>query len=691
MDLKELFRNNLKYTLKEIQKKVNLDLETLISQLKLLEEQGIIMEIDNHYQLLPNNYTVKEIRGLKNGHGIFYLDDEKYTIHPLDLNGALNKDLCLFVYDKITHRAKVKKILKRANDLLVAEFQNHELKVYGETIDYKLNIPLSEMKKLVEGNRVLIKINNECGDLQGHIVEVIGHKDDPDIDLKQIALSKSFALDFSEKAMAELEAIPHEVQEIDLKDRLDLREELIYTIDNDHTKDMDDAISVTINEKGNFILGVHIADVSRYVKYKSALFDEAFTRGTSLYMLNSVIPMLPKYLSNGICSLNPNVDRLTKSCIMEIDQNGHIIDYKIVKSVINSKKKMSYSKVNEVLEKGIIPQDYVPFVENLKIAEQLSNILSRVNGQRGYIDFANNDLEVILDEKNKPLEFVMPKQATAEKMIENFMLQANETIASNYCWYPFIYRIHEMPEEEILEEIFDFLRKLDCKIPYVKNYSNPKTIQGILKNLINDPNFKIISKFILKGMKKARYSSHNVGHFALAYEKYTHFTSPIRRLCDLMVHYLIDMYDNPNLAIEELNNIEQLLSEVSIQASSKERKADEAENEANMMKMAEYMESHIGEYFKGKIINITPSKIYVETNNIIGIVKFSNIEGDFFIFNFDTFTLIGKTTKRVLKIGDEIVLKVLDASKEKRTIDFQICKQSSLNKDKTKTLSINKS
>ena len=683
MELKELFKDNIKLTLKEIQKRTNLDLETLITKLKLLEEQGMIIEINNYYQLLPSNHIVKEIKGLRNGYGVFYLNNKKYTIHKLDLNGALNNDLCLFIYDKVTYRTKKKKIIKRANDLLIAEVKDDKLEVISRKLDHNISIPVKEMKRLVNGNRILIRLNNECGDLQGNIVEIIGHKDDPDIDLKQIALSKSFALNFSEKAINELENIPSTVTNEELKGRLDLRDKLIYTIDCNHTKDMDDAISIEINERGNFILGVHIADVSHYVKYRSALFEEAFARGNSLYMLNSAIPMLPKYLSNGICSLNPNVDRLTKSSIMEIDQNGNIIDYKIVKSVINSKKKMSYSKVNQILEKNIIPPDYIPFVENLKIAKQLSDILSRVNFNRGYIDFQNNDLEVIMDKKNKPLKFITPRQATAEKMIENFMLVANETVANHYCWYPFIYRIHEIPDNEILESVFEFLRKLGYQIPYIKNFSNPKTVQGILKNLIDDKNFKIISKFILEGMKKARYSSQNTGHFALAYEKYTHFTSPIRRLCDLIVHYLIDMYENPNLTMADFDELENLLNGTSIQASFKERKAEEAEYEANVMKMAEYMENHINELFIGKITNIMSSGIDVETNNIIGSVKFSDIEGDFFIFNHENFTLTGKSTKRILKIGDRVILRVLKASKERRTIDFQICKQTSLTKGKT--------
>ena len=680
-ELKELFLENKKYTFKEIKKILNIDEETLYNQLQVLEEQGIIIESNGTFQKIPNNCVVSKIKICKNGCGVFYLDKDKYQIHPNDLNYALNNDLCLFLIDKETKQAKVKKIIKRSDNLVVCEFIDNKFKMYGG--NYFIDIPDKETKKLVEGSRVLIRLKNNG--LCGNIVEIIGHKDDPDIDLKHIAIKNTFCLSFSQDAIDELEKIPHEVREDDLKDRLDLRDKLIYTIDCDNTKDMDDAISIEINEKGNYVLGVHIADVSHYIKYGSALFKDAYQRGTSVYMLNSVIPMIDKSLSNGICSLNPNVDRLTKSCIMEIDQNGNIVDYQIVKSVINSKKKMKYSEVNKILEENKIIPSYEPFVENLRLAQQLSIILSRNIQEKGYINFQSNDLNISLDENGKPLEFVINNQRTAEKIIENFMLLANQTVATNYCWMPFIYRVHETPDEEVLKKIFDFLRIIHYKIPSVKRFDNPKIIQGILKKFSCDENFKIISNFILRGMKKARYSDYNLGHFALSFDNYTHFTSPIRRLCDLMVHILIDKYNDPNITQEELKELETILSDVSNQASMKEVKAIEAEREANMMKMAEYMEDHIGEYFNGKIINISASGITIEVNNIIGHAKIFNIKGDLYQFDPNSFIVKGRKTKDCYQIGDNVRIKVLSASKEYRTIDFEICQK--LTKQKTLRLS----
>ena len=676
-ELKELFLGNKKYTFKEIKKILNIDDETLYNQLQFLEEQGIIIESNGIFQKIPNNYVVSKIKICKNGCGVFYLDKDKYQIHPNDLNYALNNDLCLFLIDKETKQAKVKKIIKRSDNLVVCEFIDNRFKMYGG--NSFIDIPDKETKKLVEGSRVLVRLKNNG--LCGNIVEIIGHKDDPDIDLKQIALKNTFCLSFSQDTIDELEKIPHEVKEDDLKDRLDLRDKLIYTIDCDTTKDMDDAISIEINEKGNYVLGVHIADVSHYIKYGSALFRDAYQRGTSVYMLNSVIPMSDKSLSNGICSLNPNVDRLTKSCIMEIDKNGNIVDYQIVKSVINSKKKMKYSEVNKILEENKIIPSYEPFIENLRLAQQLSIILSRNIQEKGYINFQSNDLNISLDENGKPLEFVINNQRTAEKIIENFMLLANQTVATNYCWMPFIYRVHEIPDEEVLKKILDFLRIIHYKIPSVKSFDNPKIIQGILKKFSCDENFKIISNFILRGMKKARYSDYNLGHFALSFDNYTHFTSPIRRLCDLMVHILIDKYNDPNITQEELKELETILNDVSNQASMKEIKAIEAEREANMMKMAEYMEDHIGEYFNGKIINISASGITIEVNNIIGHAKIFNIKGDLYQFDPNLFIVKGRKTKDCYQIGDNVRIKVLSASKEFRTIDFEICQK--LTKQKT--------
>lgn len=671
-ELKGLFVSDKKYSLKQIKKILNVDEETLNNQLLILEEQGTIIESDGIYQKIPNNCIVGKIKIKKNGCGVFYLDKDRYEIHPNDLNYALNNDLCLFIFDKETKQAKVKKIIKRFNNLVVCEFINNKLKIYGGT--KYIEIPSKETKKLVEGSRVLVRIMDDG--LYGNIVEIIGHKDDPDIDLKQIALSNCFCLNFSQEAMDELNKIPSEVKDEELINRLDLRNKLIYTIDCDTTKDMDDAISVEINERGNYVLGVHISDVSHYIKYGSALFKDAYERGTSVYMLDSVIPMIHKYLSNGICSLNPNVDRLTKSCFMEIDKNGNVIDYKIVKSVINSKKKMKYSEVNKILEENISIPSYEPFIDNLKIAKQLNDILTKQNEDRGFINFLSSDLSVKLDDKNKPLEFVNCSQKTAEKIIENFMLLANETVAHNYSWLPFLYRVHEIPDKVILKKMLDLLKIIGYKVPNIKNFDNPKSIQGIIKSLSNNQDFKIISSFILRGMKKARYSNKNLGHFALSYDCYTHFTSPIRRLCDLTVHILIDKYEENNYIIDdETIELEKILSDISMQASYKERKADDAEKEANTMKMAEYMEEHIGEYFNGKIIDISEYGLTIETKNIIGLAKIFNIKGDFYQYDPNTFSVKGRKNKQVFKIGDLVRIKVLNASKEYRTIDFEICQK----------------
>ena len=679
--LKELFCANKKYSFKDLTKLLDVDDETLLSDLNTLEEQGIITVLSDCFQALDkNNYATENIRIYKDC-GVFYFDNIKYKIHLDDINGALKNDLCLFVIDKESKKAKVKKIIKRFNDLVVCELIDNKLKIYGD--NKHVDIPSNECSRLVEGSRVLIKLKNDG--LNGNIVEIIGHKDDPGIDLIQIALSKCFSLDFSEEYLKELEKFPNHVKEDEIKGRLDLRNKLIYTIDCDNTKDMDDAISVEKKENGNYVLGVHIADVSHYVKLGSEIFKEAFKRGNSLYMLNTVIPMIHKFLSNGICSLNPSVDRLTKSCFMEIDKDGNIVDYKIVKSVIRSKKKMKYSEVNKLLEENKMVAGYEPFIDNLKLANELNNILNKARIERGYVKFMSNDLIVELDKNNKPLEFKMQEQKTAETMIENCMLMANQTVAINYSWLPFIYRIHEMPDKNTVINILQFLKKLGYNIPLIKNVDNQKALQGILRDLSSDKDFKIISNFILRGMKKAKYSTENTGHFALAYEHYTHFTSPIRRLSDLMVHILIDLYEKNNYMInEEIENLDQLLIDVSIQASFKERKAIEAENEANAMKMAEYMEGHINEYFNGKIINIDSSGVTVEVNNIIGHVNFSDIKKDSYKFNKENFTLFGKKTKQTLKIGDNVRIKVLSASKEYRTIDFAICEK--LDKVKQKVL-----
>ena len=676
-NLKDLFKNNKKYSFKDLLKIFKIksidDQKMLLNDLDVLEQEGIIININNSYSEFPKDSHILTNIKLFDQEGFFYFKDLKYTIHHDDLYGALENDLCLIIYDNDTQKAKVKKVVKRHNNLLVCEKVNDEISIYGK---YKDHIITLNTTSIPNNSRFLVRIDNtfKDGSLQGKLIEVIGMINEPDIDLKTIALSKGFNISFSKDYLEELNNIKTKIDENDIIDRLDLRDKLIYTIDCDNTKDMDDAISVEINEKGNFILGVHIADLSHYVKFNSELFKEAYKRGTSVYMIDSVIPMFHQNLSNDICSLNPNVDRLTISCIIEIDKNGNIIDYNICKSIINSKMKMKYSEVNKILEENINIPEYEPFIDNLKLANMLNSILNKLRHNNGLIEFNDNDLNVATDEFGKALDFKINKQKTAEKIIENFMIIANEVVANHYSWCPFLYRIHDIPDEERIQNALNFLRVIGYKVPSLKNVNNPKTIQNLLKKLSNDDNFPIISNIVLRGMQKAIYSKENIGHFGLAISTYTHFTSPIRRLSDLIIHILISLYSDPKFFEHtDINSLEKFLLDASIQASSKERLADEAEKEANLMKMAEYMEDHIDEYFNGVIIDIKKTGITVETtNHIIGEVLFSDIKNDFYQFDPNTFSMIGKRSKKTLKIGDCVRIKVKDASKENRTIHFQI-------------------
>ena len=676
-NLQDLFasKKNSKFTIEEIKNIFNLHtedaIENLIDDIKSLEEEGIILELNGKYTSFPKkgNYLLQRIKVDETGY--FYLNNVKYTIYYDVLNGALNNDLCVLTIDKNQKMARVKKIIKRGKDLVICEIKNGQPVLYGMNSPYNIKVYDPQIKKLPEGTRIMVKLRNELknSNLLGDFVEVLGHKDDKDIDLKSIALSKHFSLEFSEKVEKELEEIPDKVTEEDIIDRLDLRDELIYTIDCDNTKDMDDAVSIKINEKGNYVVGVHIADVAHYIKTGTVLFEEAYDRATSVYMVDSVIPMIPKKLSNGICSLNPNVDRLTKSCIMEFDK-----DYKIVQSVINSKKKMKYSDVNRILENNDIIETYEPFVTNLKLLNKFNNILNYKKQQRGYISFCSDELNIKVDENGFPIEFNLNEQRAAEGIIENLMILANETVATHYSWLPFIYRIHDLPNNDKLKEILDFLRILGIKIQYIKNFSDPKTVQMLLNQLSKLDEYPIISRHILRGMKKACYDIDNIGHFGLALEHYTHFTSPIRRLPDLLVHMLIDKYeDYQTFNISEIKELEEELKDACIHASFKERQAEAAEREADEMKMAEYMEKHIGDYFNGKIINICSSGITIETkNHIVGHARFSDIKNDFYKFDADRFIMVGKKTNDIYRIGDRIRAKVKAASKELRTIDFEI-------------------
>lgn len=584
-----------------------------------------------------------------------------------------------YLNSHINEKEKPEKILAmcKVNKGKLCLLENEEFII--ETKDHLLT-------KLVDGDIVLVKIKTDNLN-QGNIIEALGHIDDPQIDLKLIAISKAIKIDFNPSSLKQAEQTPNEVSEDEIIGRLDLRDEIIFTIDGKDTKDRDDAISIKKNEKGNYILGVHISDVSHYVAINSPLFKEALSRSTSVYMIDSVIPMIPHKLSNGICSLNPNVDRLTLSCIMEINNKGDVIDYKIVESVINSKKMMTYDDVDKILMENKLVEGYEEFIDILKLCNELSFILHNNFLKHGYLHFKSEEPQAIVDENKKVIDFKPIKTLAGRKIIEHFMLIANKTIAENYAYMPFTFRIHEMPDMEKLEEVFKLLENIGYDINK-QNLDNPIRLSTEFKKLYESGNYSVISPLILKAMTRARYSSNNIGHFGLGFNEYTHFTSPIRRFNDLLVHTLIKAYNNPNLTTENIEHIEQQLSEICEHISIKEKLSDEAQEEALKYKMAEYMENHIGEYFNGKIVDLGSKYIAIRLENcIIGRAYLEDIKGSNYYYDADNHEVLSTTSKRKYRLTDYVRVKVIASNKQLRRINFKLVEN--LEHVKTKTLTLN--
>ncbi len=477
---------------------------------------------------------------------------------------------------------------------------------------------------------------------------------------------------FSEEVMHEVDLLPNGVKEEEIIGRRDLRGELIFTIDGDDTKDIDDAISIEVLENSNYKLGVHIADVSYYVKENTKIDEEAYDRGTSVYLADRVIPML----SNGICSLNPNVDRLAISCEMEINHKGEVVSYDIFESVINSKKQMTYKCVNKILEENVVPEGYEPFVDSLTKMLELANILRDYRTRRGCIDFNIDEAKIIVNEKGEAIDVVLRNRGVGEKLIEDFMIAANETVAT--CIYfmelPFVYRIHGEPNEEKINNFLKFINILGYKVNGKIKDITPIEMQKILGQLSDKKEFPILSKLLLRSMQKAVYDRNNIGHFGIASKCYTHFTSPIRRYPDTTVHRLLRTYlfehkvDN-----DTVEYWEHKLPFLTEHASSKERDSIECEREVDDMKKAEYMEKHIGEEYDGIISSIMSFGIFVELPNLVeGLVKIDDLTDDTYIFDEETFSLRGAKNKRGYRLGDSVKVKVKAANKEAKTVDFLI-------------------
>ncbi len=658
--------------------------DELLKLLNRLELEGkIYCDERGTYTNFPNNCRITTLCINKNN--IPFVEIKgigKVNIKLKDLNGSLVGDkIIVEITSGKKPKAIVKKILERQNNIIVCEvleMENAKKLVPFNTIsDISLRIDHINMKHLVNGERVLVKLSNvKCEDTyEADFIESIGYKDDPDIDLKCVALSYGFKIDFSDEALEQVKTLPIEVKEEDLVGRVDLRDEMIYTIDGIHTKDMDDAISVKKLPNGHYVLGVHIAHVSHYIKPNTPLFEEANERTTSLYMIDSVIPMFPHEISNGICSLNPGVDRLTRTVELEFDEFGKVVNSKVYLSVINSKKKMSYEDINEMFKTNTVKPGYEAFIDNLYLARELNRILTIKREARGSVDFYSDELSFEMDVDGKISDIQLKHKNEAENIIENFMVLANEYVAKYSEWLkiPFIYRNHDMPDEKKLLEAIRFIKTLGFKVKSMDGIASPKVLQNIMKTLSDKEEFPILSSILLSSMCRAKYSPRNAGHYGLSLNEYTHFTSPIRRLPDLLVHTLLDTFENYNISKEEFKELEIRLQKTCDYASFKERQADAAEARADKLKMIEYVEENIDSKFDAIVIAINPSYVKIKTTNgIEGIVLVDDMLGDKYIFDKNTNTLKGKDSGYKYKIGLKTKVIAKRVSREELEIYFYI-------------------
>ena len=537
---------------------------------------------------------------------------------------------------------------------------------------------------LVNDSKVLLKIDSYGATLKCHIEKEIGYKYDPGIDILSVLLEKDINPEFSDAVMKEVMQIEEAVQDEELRNREDLRSLLTITIDGEDARDLDDAISIERIPEG-YRLYVHIADVSYYVREGSEIDKEAYHRGTSVYVVDRVVPMLPHALCNGICSLNPHVDRLTLTCQMDINRKGDVINYKIFPSVINSNERMTYTNVNKILEGDEKVQKRYPYLLDMCIQMKvLSDIIRRRREKLGAIDFDTREAKILVDEKGKPKDIVLRERKDAERMIEDFMIAANETVATHAKWMeiPSMYRVHEQPEPKKIREFARVAKVLGYTFQGGIQNVYPMQLQSLLKEAKGQDNYFVLSSFMLRSMQKARYDNRCLGHFGLALKEYLHFTSPIRRYPDLIVHRMLRKYVfNSNTNTEKMNSDEKWCEEAAIQASDRERNAVDAEREVDDMKKAEYMEKYVGSVFDGVVSGITKFGMFVELENTVeGLVHIASLQDDYYHYDETTHSLIGEHTAKVYRMGQHVRVKCIGADRFKREVDFEELVQKSKKK-----------
>lgn len=630
------------------------------------------------------------------GFGFVEIEDQEEDIYISEdnLNGAFHNDTVEAEIisgdggDGKRREGRIINILLRGITELVGTYQANPTFGFvvpdNRRITEDIFIPVEHSKGAVTGDKVLITLT-DYGDKkkrtkpEGKVLQIIGNINDPGVDILSIVMGYDIPYEFPEKVINQANKCPDRVSEADMYGREDLRSVTMVTIDGEDAKDLDDAVSLSIDEKGLYHLGVHIADVSNYVQESSALDREALKRGTSIYLVDRVIPMLPHTLSNGICSLNHGEDRLSLSCLMTIDKNGTVVDHDIVESVINVNERMSYTDVAKILEDRDEEvtkryKDLVPMFEDMA---ELSGILRKKRESKGAIDFDFPESKIILDEKGEVIDIVPHERNTATRLIEDFMLIANETVAEHFYYMqsPFVYRVHEKPDPEKISSLSSFVRGFGYHIKTgTDGRIHPMELQKLLKRVRDTKEEGVISRMALRSMMQARYSTECTGHFGLSFDFYCHFTSPIRRYPDLQIHRIIKDYIRGRMSDRKLSHYEEILDEVCRHSSETERRAEEAERETEKLKKAQFMENHIGEIFEGIVSGAASFGMYVELDNSCeGLVRAADMEDDFYIYDELNLRLIGEKTKKEYTLGQKVRVRAFGADRRTKTIDFRLC------------------
>lgn len=680
------------------------DFKLLVQTIAQMEREESIVFNKKGKVKLPLKPVLVEgtFRANERGFGFVTIDPEEDDIYiPKESTGyAMDGDTVAIDIFKTANAAmdrgaegKVVEIRQRAVTQLAGEFvayseeEIEETDLYGVVIpkDKKMNhfkvYAAAEGVRPVDGSIVLIEITHYpeksyATSLEGIIKQVIGHKNDPGMDILSIVVANGIPTKFPDDVLTEADQVPDTIAEEDLVGRRDLRDQLIVTIDGEDAKDLDDAVTVRKLDNGNYFLGVHIADVSYYVTQGSQLDREAYERGTSVYLTDRVIPMIPQRLSNGICSLNPHVPRLTMSCEMEIDPTGQVIAHEIFPSVIQTTERMTYTAVNQILEEQDeeAMERYEQLVPMFQAMKELHEILETMRIRRGAISFEDREAKILVDPNGHPIDIELRSRGVGERLIESFMLAANETVAEHYhkLNFPFIYRIHEQPKEEKMQRFFDFASALGILVRGTKGTITPKDLQKVIEDVEEKPEAAVINTMLLRSMQQARYSEDNFGHYGLAANYYTHFTSPIRRYPDLIVHRLIRSYgQDKSEKNQALWSAE--LPEIADHSSKMERRAVETEREVDSMKKAEFMQDKVGEEFDGIISSVVKFGLFIELPNTVeGLIHINELKQDYFHFIENHLALVGERTGLTFKIGQKVRVKVVKADPDERAVDFEL-------------------